>query len=261
MTGDLRSLLEDWPYDPRADLMVRRITGPHGESRLQIRLELGLLELHPEGRPDGQQPGGFASLLDFHLDRLRRGLEDGESLRLTHAECLELQREAMQYYHRRLVRFKLGEWREAVADADHNLAIMDLLRDHAEQPTDWLASEQYRSFVLGHRTRAEMLQALAEGRADRALRCLEEGIATIETLFRTEYERPDLLEQSTELHSLRQLRRSLLEDDLPLGEFGESEERRLERELTGAILREEFERAARLRDALDQLRRTGGRQV
>ena len=60
----------------------------------------------------------------------------------------------MQYYHRRVCWLALGEFDRAVADADHTLAFMDFVRDHAPDEEFAAAHEQYRAFVLFHRTQA-----------------------------------------------------------------------------------------------------------
>ncbi len=258
MDPDLSRWLADWPYDPREDLMVRRIVGPQGQARLQVRIELGLLELRLSGRPDGQRPEGFESLLDFHLNRIREEMSQTapERFALEHDECAELQRESLQYYHRRLALLKTGDYSSAAADAEHNLAIMDLLRDRAADRADWLASEQYRSFVLSHLTRARMLDRLADRDLDAAVEAVEEGIATIERLFRDDYRRADLLERSEELRALKELRRGLLASDQVWQVPPETEAARLERDLVTAVGAEDFERAARIRDRLTELRRT-----
>lgn len=66
---DISKLLNSWPYDP-GKLNVRLITAEDGEQRLQVRLDLGVLQMHLEGRPDGQRPHGYDSLLEYHEDRL-----------------------------------------------------------------------------------------------------------------------------------------------------------------------------------------------
>ena len=75
MTLDLSNLLSDWPYEP-GRLNVRMIRGDDGEPKIQVRLDLGVLQMNMEGRPDGRTPYGFPSLLEYHehkLDDLRNG--------------------------------------------------------------------------------------------------------------------------------------------------------------------------------------------
>ena len=47
-------ILRDWPYDPQG-ISVRKKKGDDGRDVLQMRLDLGLLQLETTGRPDGQQ--------------------------------------------------------------------------------------------------------------------------------------------------------------------------------------------------------------
>lgn len=63
MSLDLTSILDGWPYEP-GHLNVRLIEGDDGEPRVQIRLDLGILQMRTEGRPDGHQPDGFDTLLE-----------------------------------------------------------------------------------------------------------------------------------------------------------------------------------------------------
>ncbi|MCC7493805.1 MAG: UvrB/UvrC motif-containing protein [Fimbriimonadaceae bacterium] len=259
MADDIRGLLDEWPYDPEEDLTVRQIPGPGGEARLQLRLELGLLEMHAQGRPDGLRPAGFPSLLELHQAQLSR-VDDEDEYQLDHEQCQALQQESLQYYHRRIGYLKLGDYLAAVADADHNLAIMDLLRDRAADRNDWLASEQYRSFVLTHRTRAQMLAALDQQDLAAALAAVEQGIARLEQLYREDYQRPELLQTSDDLAGLRQVRQSLIQSDRVVIEGGDNRELQLDRELAAAIAAEDFEDAARLRDELEQIRQAKRRR-
>jgi hypothetical protein len=66
---DISDILDAWPFEP-GQLNVRLVEGRDGEARVQIRLDLGLLQLCVDGRPDGQRPEGFDSLLELHEARL-----------------------------------------------------------------------------------------------------------------------------------------------------------------------------------------------
>ncbi|HRX81229.1 MAG TPA: DNA helicase UvrBC, partial [Pirellulaceae bacterium] len=54
----LDELLRDWSYEPQA-LGVRIVTGSDGRDVLQMRIDMGVLQLEMEGRPDGARPKGF----------------------------------------------------------------------------------------------------------------------------------------------------------------------------------------------------------
>src|SRR5437867_988285 len=96
MNVDLTRLLNEWPYEP-GKLNVRLITAEDGEQRVQVRLDLGILQMHVDGRPDGQRPSGYDSLLEYHEARLDEAEQTGEGqpkFSLTEDECEELRSEA-----------------------------------------------------------------------------------------------------------------------------------------------------------------------
>ena len=68
MNLDLNSLLEGWPHEP-GQIRVRKIQGMDGREKIQLRLDLGLIQMETTGRPDGLRPNGCESLLDWHRER------------------------------------------------------------------------------------------------------------------------------------------------------------------------------------------------
>jgi hypothetical protein len=80
---DLTSILNEWPYEP-GHLIVRLIEGEDERPRLQVRLDLGILQMLVDGRPDGLSPYGYDSLLEYFeacLDDERHDadMDDSES--------------------------------------------------------------------------------------------------------------------------------------------------------------------------------------
>jgi len=253
MNLDIGPILEGWEYEGPERLTVRKIIGRDGREKIQLRIEMGLLQMEVTGRPDGLRPHGYESLLDLYRARAeahRARYGQAEDFELDTADCAALHAESMQYYHRRISCLALGEYRQAVADADHNLQILDLLRDHAASREDWLVSEQYRAFILSQRTKARALLQLEAGDPKAALREVDAGLQEIEEVFRS-YGRADLIENSLELDFLHDLRRAIEAQKPP------SLREELQRALAEAVAREEFERAAELRD---QLRALGQRE-
>jgi hypothetical protein len=165
MDEDISPILQGWKYE-EGDLTVRKVAGRDGRDKIQLRLDLGMLQMEADGRPDGRRPFGKDSLLDHFRARAetyrsRHGWYEGFELK--HRDCQALQRESMQYYHRRLSLLRLQEYEAAAADADHNLEILDLMKAFAARRDDWLASEQYRAFILSQRTQALALLELERG--------------------------------------------------------------------------------------------------
>ena len=65
MSSDhLDELLEKWPFDPES-LCVRLLKGADGRDIIQLRIDLGILQLDTTGRPDGMRPEGYSTLLDW----------------------------------------------------------------------------------------------------------------------------------------------------------------------------------------------------
>ena len=198
---DIDEVLQDWPYKP-GTISVRRVKADDGREVLQMRIDLGLLQMESVHRPDGVRPHGATTYLDYLQSRYGQRPD----FRLSRRHCLEMDREFLQYYHRRICWLALREFSRAVQDADHTLALMDFAAAHAPND-DWTQShEQYRPFVLFHRTQAATLAALEQGGPDQALQSLNEGLSRIrgcsddtETTDSPEYE-----EQLAQLDRLRQ---------------------------------------------------------
>lgn len=76
MSPDLSKILSEWPFKP-GQINARIIEGLDGEPKLQVRLDLGVLQLEVDGRPDGQNPNGFDSVLELY--ELRYDPEQGSA--------------------------------------------------------------------------------------------------------------------------------------------------------------------------------------
>lgn len=251
MSDDISPLLDSWPYDESPGLQVRRVEGRDGHPRLQIRTDLGLLQLTLTGRPDGKRPHGYASLLDFHTAQVqehRRCHGWYEGFELDTAACAALRLESLQYYHRRIALMALQDYARAVEDADHNLQILDLLKAFAREQEDWLAVEQFRAFITSHKIESLARQHLLREDVEAALLELERGVRQLREIF-AEQDRLDTFEESIELAALLDLRRRL-EAQYQIGY-----RQRLRLLLDDALRREDPDTAADLRAQLRELER------
>ena len=174
------AILEDWPYKPD-EVSVRMVDGKDGRSLIQMRIEMGILQLETTGRPDGEQPEGEKSYLEYLRKRYKKlDREDP----FTIDECAECDREFVQYYHRRICWLAMREFQKAVVDADHTLKLMDLCKDHSPDE-EWTSShEQYRPFVMFHRIQAEALSALDHDGPKEAVAAVNVGPRQDEGYFR-----------------------------------------------------------------------------
>jgi hypothetical protein len=244
MSKDLSALMHGWDYNP-SEVTVRRILGADGREKIQMRLDLGVLQMEAAGRPDGRRPYGHESLLEYHLDRKERAEEEGNwsDWSLDSDECAELKQEAMQYYYRYLSLFHLGDYWNVIRDTERNIRVFDLIRDYTLEESDRMSLEQFRPYVLMMNSRARACIALEEKSYDRALQLIETGIENISQFFR-EIEREDLIDQCREIQFLEEWAERI-ETNRPV-----SPADRLRKELSQAVEQEDYEKAAELRDKI-----------
>src|SRR5207248_5844637 len=105
MRRDLDDVIQGWPYDPEpGEILAREVRARDGRMVLQIRIELGVLQLEVGGRPDGLRPHGFSSYLDYlrHSAAGRGQAPGGKAPPWTMSahQCSEADREFIQFYHR-----------------------------------------------------------------------------------------------------------------------------------------------------------------
>lgn len=244
---DLEPLLRDWPYDP-ASVNARLIRGQDGEPRIQVRIDLGILQMRVSGRPDGERPFGHESLLEYHEETLDDMEADGEAeqFKLAPDDCRALRDEAVQYYHRYVALLALEDYAGVVRDTTRNLRVLDLCRKHAEQESDRVVLEQFRPYIMMVRARALASQALRHNEPKAALFAIDEGLDALRRHF-ADSGQPQLFERSNEVQMLRGMRDSLV-PRLPISQTTELRQR-----LAKALEQENYELAAILRDELKQL--------
>lgn len=248
MNHDISVQLRGWEYNAN-EVTVRKIIGVDGSEKIQMRLDLGLLQMETTGRPDGLHPNGHDSLLEYHLSRRSTHEQvhgDIEGFELASDECSDIKQEAMQYYYRYLSLFHLGEYAGVIRDTQRNLHAFDLVRDHSEDDNERASLEQFRPYVLMMNTRAKACLLLEDEEFDFALEKIESGIGRIQDFF-FEVERPDLAENCREIAFLRDWSERI-RSNRPL-----SPQERLKQELQIAVEAEDYERAAKLRDEIQEL--------
>src|SRR5438309_2321867 len=82
MSLDLNTILKDWPHES-GSIKVRKVTGLDGREKLQLRVDLGVLQMEMSGRPDGQHPHNCESLLQYHQKKAACAGAKGEPYELT----------------------------------------------------------------------------------------------------------------------------------------------------------------------------------
>src|SRR5712691_7558834 len=242
MSLDLNTLLKDWPHEAGA-IKVRKVQGLDGREKLQLRIDLGLLQMEMDGRPDGQRPHGCESLLVYHQRRAARAEQHGNSYELTPEQCGELQQEGIQYYHRYLSLFQIEEFEGVVRDTQRNLDLFNFVDEHTEREDLVWSFQQFRPYVLMMNTRAKVSILLADGKFADAMQEIERGRDRIIEFYQ-QSAFPEMEAKSSEIAFLDEW----LEEVRAKRPLSKLEV--MEREMESAIAKELYERAAELRDAI-----------
>jgi hypothetical protein len=250
MGKDIDEALRDWPYDPDASSVVaRQVRARDGRWVVQVRHELGVLQMESEGRPDGLRPHGFRTYLDYlrhrAADRALKPGKVGPSFMMKRDQFGEVDREVVQYYQRRMAWLALHRYDRMLADADHSLALLDFVLRHCDDAEFVAGHERFRGLVLFHRAQARAALALERHEPEQAVDAVRDAVSSIEKHhdeWLREHEdddetpAPALVEQLHEIE--REIRRCF--------DVGTT----LREQLDEAVAREDYERAARLRDQI-----------
>ncbi|MHC4975836.1 MAG: UvrB/UvrC motif-containing protein [Planctomycetota bacterium] len=248
MSYDLTQLLREWPYQA-GQLAVRIVEGEDGTPKIQMRLDLGLIQMEMDGRPDGQRVEGFESFLDqveTNLDESGGQAEPSDSFHLSPEECKRLREEAVQYYQRYVALFVLEEFDGVVRDTSRNLRVLDLCQQYADDDNDREAVEQFRPYIIMMRARAMAVQAIGAREPKAALLHLDRALVDIRDHM-AERGQADEFESSSEVQLLQGMRDALV-PKLPSSPKAELRSR-----LRQAIEQENYELAAILRDELKNM--------
>lgn len=240
MFQDIDDALQGWEFKPGM-VQARMIQRRDGRQVIQMRVDLGVLQMEPTGRPDGARPHGQPTYSDYLRHQANLADRAGHPFVLTEEQAEEADREFLQYYHRRICWLALRNYARAIVDADHTLHFMDFVRDHSpgEEYTD--AHERYRGFVLFHRTQAASALAAERNDPEGAIDAIRDGLQKMRAFFAA-YELEDKMEEDGMVQELRKL-------DSRLRKLHHIDET-LREQLEKAVASEDYEAAARLRDAL-----------
>ena|SRR5687768_12858640 len=242
---DITPVLKGWDYES-GTINVRKINGVDGAPKLQMRLDLGLLQMEMNGRPDGVRPHGFESLLEYYESQIaeHKRLNGSDiGFHLSGEQCQMLREEALMYYQRYLSLFVLEEFTGVVRDTSRNLRVLDLCGKFALEEQDRLVMEQYRPYITMMSTRAAAYIHLKAKRPGEALRTVESGLQNIREFF-GKFGQEDAYAHSNEVRVLKRFAKEIRRK-LPVSPMV-----KLQRKLDRAVKNEKYEEAARLRDKI-----------
>jgi hypothetical protein len=236
--SDLTSLLSAWNFEPGRPI-VRKVAGiDDGRELLQMRVDMGVLQLEVTGRPDGSKPHGFPTIYDYLVSA---AFEEGQGFELTEERRIEIDREFYQYYHRRICWLALQDYARAAADAEHTLRLMDFTSANAVDRQWAVMHEQYRPFVMFHHVQSRALVKLQENDPAAAVEILSEGLDSLQKLFEA-HGAEEQFEDDLFVTKLREMQASI-RSQFSLGPT-------LAEQLAQAVADEQYELAAKLRDKL-----------
>ena len=243
MGQDIDRALRGWEFKPGV-VQARLVDASDGRQVLQMRADLGILQMELSGRPDGARPHNCSSYFDYlkhQAAQSRRAAQSQPSFKLSEEQCVEADREFVQFYHRRICWLALRNYDRAVADADHSLAFMDFVKQHSPSEEFTMSHEQYRGFVMFHRTQAAAALAIEKDDPEGAIDAIQNGLEGIRAFFE-EHNLEERLDDDGMVQQLKKIQQQVR--DL------HGIEATLKEKLAEAVKNEEYETAARLRDAL-----------
>jgi hypothetical protein len=140
----------------------------------------------------------------------------------------------------------LEDFDGVVRDTTRNLRVLDLLGEHAATESDRGSLEPNRAYIVMMRARAMASQALRDQEPKAAVLAIDQGLDALRAWFADRGE-PEGFERSREVQVLQAMREALA-PKLPVSQKAE-----LRRRLNEAIMAENYELAAILRDELKML--------
>jgi hypothetical protein len=262
---DINSILQDWPFLPD-EVTVRVVVGDDGSRKIQLRVDLGVLQMEFDGRPDGRRIHDSASWLELHQRRQAEhdaANPDGAPYLLEPEDCAELLREGVQYYHRYVCFWHLGFYELCARDTERNLRLFAFVRGHARHDRDKLRFDQWRPYVTMMHARAVATPLVELEQWDAAAGVLDAGIRGIER-FLEEYNQVHQAAKVGELTFLRRWKEEITakikgqdgaatESAAATTEQTEDQVAELRAQIELAIAEERYEEAAILRDELRRL--------
>ncbi|RMF78745.1 MAG: hypothetical protein D6744_09770 [Planctomycetota bacterium] len=247
MNLDLDELIAGWDC-PEGEIAARVVHGYDDAEVLQLRVDMGLLQMSIAGRPDGERYRGRATVLEYVRDEIDAGR--------TPADCVwdALTRELTQFNYRRLALTHLAEdaahedrerdarvWLPAaVRDIDHCILILKLLAEHREEGAG--SNADLAPTLVFNRARLIARLYTLDQRYEDAVEELSAGVEALQATLRDLGADDEQCDSDPGVEYLRQMEARLRR------RYGVT--RTLHEQLDAAIEAEDFETAARLRDAL-----------
>lgn len=128
---DLDEIISAWSYNPAYAPGVRLVRASDGRIVLQIRIELGVMQLEAKYRPDGATPFGFKTYFSYLRHLAAQEERKGGDFVLDSNQLIEAIRELKQFSLRRTCWLTLGKYSGVVLDAKHCLELFQFIFEHS----------------------------------------------------------------------------------------------------------------------------------
>ena len=155
-------------------IKVRKILGLDGREKLQLRIDLGVLQMEMTG-PSRWAASAQLRVAPGIISAGRAGGSARRRLRAQPEQCNELQQEGIQYYHRYLSLFQINDFAGVIRDTQRNLDLFTFVDEHTERDELIWSFQQFRPYVLMMNTRAKASILLGDGQFGDAMREIERG--------------------------------------------------------------------------------------
>ena len=173
---------------------------------------------------------------------------DSEALsyKIDHDDFMMIQNEGFLFYYRYLLLFEMGDYKRCAADTAHNLRFCEILEQYCVDEDDKNEVLQYRPYILRINAISRSLTSLYHDQdKKRALDILDEAVIIIQNL--PVLDAPAFLLEKT--RSIKQI----LSISKQIRIYKENPVAKFENELKKAIIEENYELAAKLRDKISEI--------
>lgn len=250
VSDDISGILRNWEFDPENP--IRIITGKDGREVLQVRQPLGIEQYEMDGRPDGKRPFGKESFLEMVQERLSQHIlnhANDSEFNISHEDFLIMQNEGILFYYRYLQLFQVGDFERTARDTNHNLQICELVEKYCEDQEDPKIILQYKPYILRMHAISDAMLSLHRNLKTIAKQTLESAITTINEM--SDIDTPAF--KFEKIRSLSYLKSALQQIGNNAGSSASGPLDKLRGELEVAVEEEDYERAAQLRDRLNEI--------
>ncbi len=251
MSEEITEILKSWPFDGQNN--VRKIVDTNGVEKIQVRIEQGafqgILQMDLDGRPDGRRPYDKEFVMDHFKEKLAGSQNNKRTIEkflLSREDCREIFDESFTVYERYVFLLQIKDYDRVVRDTERNMEVFRFVKEYGAHREDRQHLERWWPYILRMHYVARVMLEVQENRFSVALRLILEAEDKIENLEEVD---------SEEFHSERERSRQALKDlaqevrdKMPL-----DPKEALQKALDEAVKREEYEKAAVLRDQLRDL--------